>query len=128
MPNEEVSKSINSFANKQVVDKLNEVLPYWAFARISEDGQTVRVSQISSAYTELPIHLLRPQSELVVQRGKRVILSNGEVVPRGFHNPIASGDSFHVAWQRAGASRKPIHFVLEPTLYYIKKIIEGIQW
>ena len=54
-------------------------------------------------------------------RGQRVVLENGEVVPRSFHNPIIADDPFHVAWQRLGRSRKPIQFVKDNPTKYVRE-------
>lgn len=88
--------------------------PSWVLVVPGGDNQVALI-----APARVPIHWIKPQSELVAQRGRRVVLSNGEVVPRGFHNPIVSGDAFHVAWQRVGKASRPIRFVLDSPVPYI---------
>ena len=99
--------------NEQLIEYLREVAPPWITINY---GSAV---SINASYPQrVPVHYFKSQAELTSSRGQRVVLENGEVVPRSFHNPISAGDPFHVAWQRLGRQRTPIQFVKDdPTLY-----------
>ena len=98
-----------------------EGLPFWAVVGESADG-----SPQVFIPPELPIHWLKRQSELRPLRGQKVVLSNGEVVPRGFHNPVIEGNTYIVAWQRTGPKRKPIKYVYDRTLPYLMEALDQL--
>ena len=116
MPDEYVADFVGNIQTEvlsNLVRNLEQILPSWA-RPVAVDERLFITYPL-----RVPIHWIRPQSELVAQRGRRVVLSNGEVLPRAFHNPIISGDPFHVAWQRVGATRKPIRYALDSPINFL---------
>ena len=113
---------IKSSILNSLLENLEATLPSWAMPVTIGETLFIRHPRM------VPIHWIRPQSELVAQRGRRVVLSNGEILPRAFHNPIISGDPFHVAWQRVGATRKPIRYALDnPADFLTDRVIQAAE-
>ena len=116
------TRHVNRVKNEQLVEYLREIAPPWITIDDGSEG-LVNISYPQS----VPIHYFKSQNELSSLRGQRVVLENGEVVPRGFHNPISAGDAFHVAWQRLGRSRKPIRFVKDNPTEFVREWFSDVK-
>ena len=111
---------------EEMIRRINANAPPITAARGKAPDNRGRTEIIASSEM-LPIHVLRRQTELQPLARKKVTLSDGRVVPRGFHNPIRAGRTdFIVAWQRRGKERLPVDFVLDNPAPAIQAVMYGI--